>query len=61
MYRAYGATVSSFGPFSALYFYFYETMKGKFVDNQVQAYRNKANQLDDKGVKAAHSKDIGFF
>jgi hypothetical protein len=36
-------------------------MKGKFVDNQVQAYRNKANQLDDKGVKAAHSKDIGFF
>jgi hypothetical protein len=36
-------------------------MKGKFVDNQVQAYWNKANQLDDKGVKAAHSKDIGFF
>ena len=43
LYRAYGATVSSFGPFSALYFYFYETLKGKFVDNNVDAYLKKAN------------------
>lgn len=26
-YRAYGATVMSFGPFSALYFLFYEKLK----------------------------------
>mmetsp|Transcript_13908 Transcript_13908/g.23672 ORF Transcript_13908/g.23672 Transcript_13908/m.23672 type:complete len:331 (-) Transcript_13908:8-1000(-) len=31
LYRAYGATVMSFGPFSALYFTFYETMKGLFL------------------------------
>ena len=36
-------------------------MKGLFVDNNVQAYRNKANQFDEEGVKAAHTKDIGFF
>jgi len=27
LYRAYGATVASFGPFSALYFLFYEKLK----------------------------------
>ena len=27
LYRAYGATVMSFGPFSALYFLFYEKLK----------------------------------
>mgnify|MGYP001020664140 CR=1 FL=1 len=31
LYRAYGATVMSFGPFSALYFFFYETLKGYLV------------------------------
>ena len=35
LYRAYGATVLSFGPFSALYFLFYEKMKGLFVKNDV--------------------------
>jgi len=31
LYRAYGATVMSFGPFSALYFLFYENLKGLVV------------------------------
>jgi hypothetical protein len=35
LYRAYGATVMSFGPFSAFYFLFYEKMKGLFVNNDV--------------------------
>ena len=35
LYKAYAATVLSFGPFSALYFYFYETFKGLAVDNDV--------------------------
>jgi hypothetical protein len=35
LYRAYGATVMSFGPFSAFYFLFYEKMKGLFVSNDV--------------------------
>jgi Mitochondrial carrier protein len=44
LYRAYGATVGSFGPFSALYFMFYEHIKGFFVNNDAQAYlqRNKS-------------------
>lgn len=33
LYKAYAATVFSFGPFSALYFMFYETFKGLVVDN----------------------------
>jgi hypothetical protein len=32
LYRAYGATVMSFGPFSALYFLFYEKLKEKAVN-----------------------------
>lgn len=31
LYRAYGATVMSFGPFSAFYFLFYENLKGLLV------------------------------
>ena len=38
LYRAYGATVGSFGPFSALYLMFYEQIKGLFVKNDAQAY-----------------------
>ena len=38
MYRAYGATVASFGPFSAFYFMFYEYFKGFFVKNDAEAY-----------------------
>lgn len=33
LYRAYAATVLSFGPFSALYFMFYEQAKGLIVNN----------------------------
>ena len=33
LYKAYWATVMSFGPFSALYFMFYETAKGFVVNN----------------------------
>lgn len=35
LYRAYGATVMSFGPFSAFYFLFYENLKGMVVRNDV--------------------------
>ena len=54
LYRAYGATVISFGPFSALYFMFYEKMKGLFVNNDVDTYLNKVQ-------KGSKESDIGFF
>lgn len=38
LYRAYGATVGSFGPFSAFYFMFYEYLKGLFVNNDALSY-----------------------
>ena len=41
LYKAYGATVLSFGPFSALYFMFYEHIKGFFVQNDVARYLKK--------------------
>ena len=28
LFKAYGATIGSFGPFSAMYFLFYEKLKG---------------------------------
>ena len=41
MYRAYGATVMSFGPFSALYFLFYEKLKEQAVNFTAADYRKK--------------------
>lgn len=49
LYRAYGATVLSFGPFSALYFMFYEKIKGMMVNNDVQSYLKKVKQQGDDG------------
>jgi hypothetical protein len=46
LYRAYGATVLSFGPFSALWFNFYEFFKGKVVPNDVNKYLKKIKQTD---------------
>ena len=60
MYKAYGATVFSFGPFSALYFMFYETIKGYFVINDVSRYLNKVDQVGNSGKKDSHSIDISF-
>ena len=41
LYRAYGATVMSFGPFSALYFLFYEKFKERAVSFSTQDYLKK--------------------
>ena len=55
LYRAYGATVMSFGPFSALYFLFYEKLKEKMVNLTAEDYRRKITMRDEKGRQAAHS------
>ena len=47
MYRAYWATVASFGPFSALYFTFYEYFKGFFMKNDPLSYLRRT----EKGAK----------
>lgn len=41
LYRAYGATVMSFGPFSALYFLFYEKFKEKAASFSTEDYLKK--------------------
>ena len=43
LYRAYGATVMSFGPFSAFYFLFYENLKGLLVQNDPETYLKKVH------------------
>ena len=55
LYRAYGATVASFGPFSAFYFMFYEHFKGMMVHNDPESYLKRTSEAGE--VKA----DIGFF
>ena len=52
LYRAYGATVLSFGPFSALYFLFYENLKGLMVNNDVSQYLKKVNKEGEEGEEA---------
>ena len=54
MYRAYGATVMSFGPFSALYFLFYENLKGLLVQNDPLSYLARNKEVKKEA-------DIGFF
>lgn len=54
LYRAYGATVASFGPFSALYFMFYEYFKGYFVKNDAHAYLSRTS------ASAPVKQEIGF-
>ena len=51
----------SFGPFSALYFSFYESFKGLLVQNDVKSYLKKVNQEGQEGQEASHKSDIGFF
>lgn len=53
LYKAYPATVFSFGPFSALYFMFYEKLKGMLVDNDAETYL--------KRVKEKSHVEIGFW
>ena len=53
LYKAYPATVFSFGPFSAFYFLFYEKMKGIMVQNDPDTYLDK--------VKHSSHVQIGFF
>lgn len=40
IYKAYFATLGSFGPMSAFYFSFYELAKGRFIHNDSNAYLN---------------------
>jgi len=51
LYRAYGATVMSFGPFSALYFLVYENLKGFVVKNDPATYMKKVNRDEGMGEK----------
>ena len=56
LYRAYGATVMSFGPFSALYFLFYEKFKERMTSISVDGYLDKVH-----GEKKEPKQDIGFY
>jgi hypothetical protein len=60
LYRAYFATVMSFGPFSALYFLFYEKAKGLVVDNDPQKYLKKVKDECEEGKKLARTQDLSF-
>ncbi len=64
IYRAYGATILSFGPTSAFYFTFYEYFKGFFVRNDAKTYIKKVNKEDlsvDSNDKNNLKLNISFF
>jgi hypothetical protein len=58
IYKAYGATVMSFGPLSAFYFMFYEFFKGFFVKNDANFYIEKIK--DNKTEEELKKQDISF-
>lgn len=49
LYRGYGATIASFGPFSALYFMFYERFKG-IAQRQVLSTATSSRKPSDPDV-----------
>jgi hypothetical protein len=53
LYKAYAATVLSFGPFSALYFMFYEKLKKycEFYNSYRMVVNNANKQTDYEKVK----------
>lgn len=44
LYKAYPATVFSFGPYSALNFVFYEKFKGLLVENDAASYLKRVDR-----------------
>ena len=60
LYRAYGATVMSFGPFSALYFLFYEKFKERAVSFSTEDYLKKMRQEGEEGKAASHQQDVSM-
>jgi hypothetical protein len=59
LYRAYGATIMSFGPLSAFYFMFYEYFKGLFVRNDAKVYLQRIKKENLEELKN-HKLDISF-
>jgi len=53
LYKAYGATLLSFGPFAALMFNFYEYFKGICVQNDVQNYLRKIKRTEEQSNQVA--------
>jgi len=58
IYRAYGATILSFGPMSAFYFMFYEYFKGFFVRNDAQTYIKKIKKEDLNSDSKGKEKNL---
>jgi len=56
IYKGYGATLASFGPFSALYFVFYENMKG--WSRRLQLHLEDERNTDKGGASSWTAKDI---
>jgi hypothetical protein len=59
LYKAYGATVMSFGPMSAFYFMFYEYFKGFFVRNDAKTYIQRVNKEEIDNLREI-KLDISF-
>lgn len=59
LYKAYGATVMSFGPMSAFYFMFYEFFKGFCVRNDARTYIQRVKKEDMDKLKE-EKLDIPF-
>jgi len=59
IYKAYWATVFSFGPMSAFYFMFYEYFKGYFVRNDAKTYIQRIKNEEIEKLKEL-KLDISF-
>jgi hypothetical protein len=60
IYKAYGATVLSFGPMSAFTFMFFEFFKGFFVRNDAKTYIQKVKKEDIQELKNV-KLDLSFW
>jgi hypothetical protein len=58
IYKGYGATLASFGPFSALYFMFYEQCKARSREYVHRKDGGKIDAMSDDGIIAMKDGDL---
>ncbi|KAL3930535.1 MAG: hypothetical protein SGBAC_011719 [Bacillariaceae sp.] len=58
IYKGYGATLTSFGPFSALYFVFYEALKTRSREYYYYERYNNQNSTVKKSNNEGNSEDL---
>jgi hypothetical protein len=60
IYKGYNATLLSYGPFSALYFLFYEELKSTYGTPKQTSSTNNKNNINNNQIELSFQQSLGF-